>query len=129
MTRPRPITLFFSLSKRTIRRIYAVQGVAMGLGESDSNPTALLMVALRWEEQRLRKICAERGLNYDQLARENIPHLGPVKRGAKLREVLGVTGDPLPNKQHDTAEWAGRDAGDHFAPDVDDIDPREFDSE
>lgn len=118
-----------AVSARSARRVYAAQAAALALGETDANPTALLMHALREEERRLRKICAERGLDYDELARQYMPHLGPVKRGTRLREILGITDDPLPRKRADAPGWAGADAGEYFAPDVDEIDGREFDSE
>lgn len=78
----------------------------------------------------MRRVCANEGLDYDQLARDHIEEVGPVKRGGPLRTILGLDGkEPLPAKPKHAPKWAGSSAADAFSPDVDEIDPREFDSE
>ena len=130
MPRPPQPTVTIGLNLRNLRRLWASCAVSHALGEPNASPTTLLKIAINWEETRLRKLCAERGLSYDALAREFIPHLGPVKRGTKLRDILGVTDAPLPPvPKSQPSAWAGNEAGPEFAPDVDDIDPRAFDSE
>lgn len=117
------------LSWTMLRRLYAAVAVADRLGLDRVTAVDCVALGVSISESRLRRECTERGLDYAAVAREHMPNLSPVKRGPRLRAILGVTEQPDPTPARDRPTWAGRDAGHAFAPDVDDIDGRDFDSD
>ena len=118
----------FAMTDAMTRRHYRAAGVSLALTGKAMTAIECYSLGLRWMETKLRRDCAERGESFDALGREWAGRVGYVKRGPRLQVILGVVPDDV-KPRASGAGFSGRSSGPEFAPDVDDIDPREFDSE